>query len=75
MLQNNEEIYLDNSATFNGINHKLYLVICVDQLSTKEYDAYIYSRHGGCHKKWCYQEKKMVTPTSIQFKPIIIIQF
>ena len=55
--QNSIEEKFDNEATFNERKYELRLILCINQLSDISYDAYIYSRHGGSHSKWWYQEK------------------
>ena len=33
------------------------MILCINHLSDISYDACSYSRHGGSHSKWWYQEK------------------
>ena len=35
------------------------MVQCINHISDVKYDAKVYSRHGGCHSKWWYQERSL----------------
>ena len=55
-------------------NMNLRLITCVIQLpAAMKYYAHIYSRHGGCHKKWWYQErnKTFSIPIQVEHSPIL----
>ena len=55
--QNFNEEKFDNEATFDEKEYELRLILCINHLSDISYDACSYSRHGGSHSKWWYQEK------------------
>ena len=66
-FQNNQESMYDEIAFFDGKRYELRLVTCVTHLSTPmKYHAYTYSRHGGCHTKWWFQERKNLLSLPIQ---------
>ena len=72
--QNNEESVYDDISFFDGKQYELQLMICVIQLpDAMKYYAHIYSRPGGCHTEWWYQErnKTFSIPVQVEHSPIL----
>ena len=74
-FQNNQESMYDEIAFFDGKRYELRLVTCVTHLSTPmKYHAYTYSRHGGCHTKWWFQERKNLLSLPIQVDDVPVLK-
>ena len=60
-----EQNIFDNTSIFDDQKYELRVAACVTSAYETNYDAYIYSRHGGCHSEWWYQNRKNTNSNSI----------
>ena len=66
-----EGLFFDKILSINkNKQYEIRLIMSINHISTIKYNSKIYSRHGGCYKKWRLQERvdnKTSLPISIDY--------
>ena len=63
----------DNIVILDGVEYELRLITGITEINRIQYDAFIFSRHGGYHSKWWYQARKNSSNRTNCFNTLIQI--